>query len=370
MQPPHSISERKTNNKCSDVLRRWSSFFDHTLNSQRWICCLHYLTGKKKSLRFIFWMTDRMSLTCVASREQAVWNVEINVHYSWIQVRQHDQDAAVRWRSVNPPNEQNPCVFRKRSKGLKVSLISDEQCFNTSLLCAAVCDSLHPKIESNKMDFFSCWTNQVPAKSFPSSVVKAAHHTQGRAGQTTDCECFYFCFSCICLFVCLCAFGWKSTVSPLSWHHECPHTTRMTMTTTRCFWKPAHRLHSCSLRACTHAYTSRRLHFWGTEVEMSTAKKKKEEDNSELETAPSFFMSSSRWWLWRSSLRSHLQPVFHPWLQLTYPCVYSLPLTAMLYCTLPRLTGWLLIGGHGGSWPVSDIDALCDIIKYSFFGPA
>lgn len=70
---------------------------------------------KKKSLRFIFWMTDRMSLTCVASREQAVWNVEINVNYSWIQVRQHDQDAAVRWRSVNPPNEQNPCVFRKRS---------------------------------------------------------------------------------------------------------------------------------------------------------------------------------------------------------------------------------------------------------------
>lgn len=129
-----------------------------------------------------------------------------------------------------------------RSKGLKVSLISDKQCFNTSLLCAAVCDSLHPKIESNKMDFFSCWTNQVPARAELGGESRTSHTKPCRSDNRLWMFLFLFFFY---LFVCLCAFGWTSTVSPLSWHHECPHTTRTT--TTRCFWKPAHRLHSCSL---------------------------------------------------------------------------------------------------------------------------
>lgn len=123
------------------------------------------------------------------------------------------------------------------------------------------------------------------------------------------------------------------------------------------------------LPPCLHSCQRHRLHFWGRGPGVSCKKKKKSQDSSKLETAPSFFTSSLWWRLWTSSEGSRIMgfttsvsPIGLLWLQLTYPTVYHVLLTAMLGCTFDVLTpSW-----SRGSWPVRDADALCNIMKCCF----
>lgn len=110
------------------------------------------------------------------------------------------------------------------------------------------------------------------------------------------------------VFFCLCSFGGKSTVSPLSWRYECPRGNGGVSQSVwkTCTWTLA------GLQAsifplvhppCLHSMLNtsrRRLHFWGRDPDIR-CEKKKSQDNSKLETAPSFFTSS-----WRSHHFSNL----------------------------------------------------------------
>lgn len=142
-------------------------------------------------------------------------------------------------------------------------------------------DSVHQKISNEGLLLF-CRTNQVPARSLRRARLggrnRAAAITQSRAGQTTDCECFYF-----CLFVCV-----HSAES-----QQCLHCLGImnVLATTDVFLKVSGNLRmdsrsssdlqfrSCPLRACTHANTSRPLHFWGHSQDVSCKKKKKKTAN-------------------------------------------------------------------------------------------